>query len=88
MKQHITHEQYNEVKEVRRKLEDLGLFKAANVDIGKMIEVLYEFDCDIHIELEETIWHVCLGSVHEYSEELADAPWEAVKEGVIDGICN
>jgi hypothetical protein len=94
MKQHITVEQYEESKEIRRKLEDLSLFKNDEITIGKMIEILsskydaVDYSDDRKFGVGYTVFCITFDSYdwcddehREYiANELCDALWEAVKE--------
>lgn len=48
--------------------------------ISKMIEILYEYDCDILIESSGSIWYVSVaGHIDTEDEELIYALWKAIK---------
>lgn len=53
---------------------------AGKITIGKMIEILYKYDCDIQIISAGKQWYIEVAAhIRRDSEELADALWEAVK---------
>ena len=92
MKQNITDEQYYESKQIRRNLEDIGLMKAEEVTIGKMMEILEQRFSSIYTRKfkEERKYQICIDPIELYmkgfkivrtfdSEQLCDALWEAVK---------
>ena len=52
-----------------------------NITIGKMIEILYKYDCNVAIENTGKQWHVTVAThIHAQAEELIDALWEAIKK--------
>ena len=88
MKQSIETKQLIENTSTRKKIEYM-LYKeprlidyamAQQITIGKIIEVLYEYDCDIRIESAGKQWYVGVaGHIETQAIELVDALWEAVK---------
>jgi len=72
-------QQYSENKEVRRKLEDMGLMINFAVTIGKMIEIL-EKQGEFEIK-KWNAWMVYTNKTGEVvKKHLCDALWSAVKE--------
>lgn len=51
------------------------------IDIGKMIEILHQYDCDVSIYSAGAMWHVEVAAHINVQEKcLCDALWQAVKE--------
>lgn len=96
MKQHITVEELNEAHIIDtltlavildispndyKNDEDLDRMVSKRMTIGKMIDVLYSYDCDVKIESVGAMWYVDVAAhIETAAKELTDALWKAVKE--------
>jgi len=51
------------------------------LDIGQMIELLNNYDCDTEMQSAGNMWYVMVGGhINTQAEELCDALWQAVKQ--------
>lgn len=78
MKQHISEKQYYSSKEIRRKLEDIGLLKYQQVTIGKMIEILWNQKAPL-------TYRLVFNGTDEKDvdmERLCDELWEEIKRAI------
>ena len=66
----------DDIIKVNRYLKEMSKM----VTIGKMIEIIYKYDCDLEIVSAGKQWYIGVaGHINTESEELVDALWEAVK---------
>ena len=66
----------DDIIKVNRYLKEMSKM----VTIGKMIEIIYKYDCDVEIQSAGKQWYVGVaGHIETQAIELVDALWEAVK---------
>jgi len=96
MKQHITVEQLNEAHimdtlnlavmldipcDSYKDDAELDKMVSERMTIGEMIDILYNYDCDVTIQSAGAMWYVEVAAhIDTQATELVDALWKAVKE--------